>query len=382
MTVVLVDSSRFTQPYDAGLSRGLITAGLRILWATRPVRDGEPEQFPEGTVHDFFYRRFDQPDFLPTFLRGPAKGLFHIAGLFKLMALVRRANAGIVHFQWAALPIFDTVAMLLMKRHSRIVFTVHDTVPFNGERISLLQNLGFDLPIHMADAVIVHTETAARRLIERGHAAGKIHVIPHGPLELDVPLPPAPERDAGAPWVFTLFGRLKPYKGIDVLVAAIARTQDRLRGRARFIIAGEAYMDLTDIRDQIEHSCIGDLVDLRVGMLSEQEMAAIFVETDCFVFPYRQIDASGAYYLIAPFGKWMIATRVGVFADSIVQNVSGALIEPENVEALAAAILHAAGTRPTATLGNTVRSWVDIGKLTKVVYDDVSSAKGAMTHAE
>ena len=33
-------------------------------------------------------------------------------------------------------------------------------------------------------------------------------------------------------------------------------------------------------------------------------MADLFAETDCFVFPYRQIDASGVYFLTKSLNKW------------------------------------------------------------------------------
>ncbi|MDF0578889.1 glycosyltransferase family 4 protein [Bradyrhizobium yuanmingense] len=368
MTVVLVDPSRFTQPYDVGLSRGLIAAGLRILWATRPLRYGEPEQLPEGTVRDFFYRRFDRPDLLPSFLRGPAKGFSHIAGLFKLMALARRENAGAIHFQWTILPIFDALAMQVMKRRSKIVLTVHDTIPFNGEKISTLQNLGFDLPIRVADAVIVHTETAARRLIERGHVAGKMHVIPHGPLTINVEMPIRAPRDADEPWVFTLFGQIKPYKGLDILVEAVSRVKERLAGRARVIVAGAAYMDIEPVRQEIARSGITDLIELRIGRLSEEEMAQLFADTDCFVFPYRQIDASGVYYLTAPLGKWMIASKVGIFADNVLDGLNGDTIPVNDPETLAEALVNCAVKRPLPDRGTAAPSWDTIGEKTCALY--------------
>ena len=61
---------------------------------------------------------------------------------------------------------------------------MHDTVPFNGEHLSFLQNLAFDLPIRLSDRVIVHTAAGMRRLVERGVPREKVAVIPHGPLRL------------------------------------------------------------------------------------------------------------------------------------------------------------------------------------------------------
>lgn len=367
MTVILVDPSRFTAPYDAALSQGLQASGLDVVWATRPLREKEIEQLPSSSVREIFYRRFDRPNFLPPFLRGPAKGLSHILGLLRLLRLAQKEKADTIHFQWAVLPIIDALAMCLTSR--RVVLTVHDTVPFNGEKISFFQNLGFDLPIRAADAVIVHTPSAARTLVERGHLREKIHVVPHGALTLEVPVPATDPAPAGGLWTFTLFGQIKPYKGLDVLVAAVAASQDRLRSKARIVVAGASHMDIEPIRASIKAAHIEDLIDLRIGRLSEEEVALLFAETNCFLFPYRQIDASGVYYLTAPLGKWLIASNVGVFAENLVPNQNGDLVKPGDSAALGDAMVKAAHSRPIAALGNSIPSWETIGRTTKSIYD-------------
>ncbi len=52
-------------------------------------------------------------------------------------------------------------------------------------------------------------------------------------------------------------------------------------------------------------------------------MADLFADTDCFVFPYRQIDASGVYFLTKSLNKWTIATRVGIFAEDFQDGAQG-----------------------------------------------------------
>ena len=46
-----------------------------------------------------------------------------------------------------------------------------------------------------------------------------------------------------------LIGKLKPYKGADVFIRAAAILPDALRKRARFVIAGKPYMDVSDLRE-------------------------------------------------------------------------------------------------------------------------------------
>jgi glycosyltransferase involved in cell wall biosynthesis len=55
------------------------------------------------------------------------------------------------------------------------------------------------------------------------------------------------------------------------------------------------------------------------------------------VFPYREIDASGAFACASQFGKPILATDLGVFAEAPVRDHLR-LVPPEDPGALAAAL--------------------------------------------
>lgn len=364
---LLVDPSLFTAPYDAALTDGLVAAGVQPLWAVRPVRRRDRQEIPALYVDDFFYRHVDDNPRIPRSLRKLVKGVAHAAGLVKLLDLVARRRPAVVHFQWAVLPTLDILAMALIRRRCPVVMTVHDTVPFNGQRLSLLQNLAFDVPIRFSDRVIVHTEAGRRRLLERGVPPAKVAVIPHGPLSLPALTAAAPREEHDDRYTFVMFGEIKPYKGPDVLIEAVGRLPLSLRNRARFIIAGRPSMDLGPLLARLRELRLEDTVEFRPARLSEEEMAALFCQTDCFLFPYRQVDASGVYFLTKSLGKWIIATRVGVFAEDV-QDRQGTLVAPEDPGQLADAILHAVAQRPRPTTTAPDRAWQDIGAATKQVY--------------
>jgi len=145
LTVLLVDPSRFTVPYDAQLGEGLAQAGVQATWATRPIRAHESEELPAGAMHPIFYRRFDRPRAIPRFAQGPLKALAHLAGLGRLLFLARRAD--LVHFQWTLLPVLDAGAIWLLRKFRPVLLTVHDSVPFNGHRMPFFLRFAADLPI-------------------------------------------------------------------------------------------------------------------------------------------------------------------------------------------------------------------------------------------
>jgi glycosyltransferase involved in cell wall biosynthesis len=380
MDVLLVDPSLFTGPYDAALTGGLIAAGVRPTWAVRPTRAGDPQEIEAAYVDDFFYRGVDELSWAPTKLRAVLKGMSHVRGVAKLVRKALRDRPKVVHFQWVVLPPIDAIAIALIRATCPVVLTVHDTIPYNGESPSVLQRLAFDLPLRLANALIVHTRAGKAELERRGVPGAKISVVPHGPLHLRVTSPSStPARTAHAVpgddrYVLVLFGELKHYKGIDILLDALLALPGEVRARARVIIAGRPQMDLQALRERLAEPPLADLVELIPRRLSELEVADLFARADCFLFPYRQVDASGVYFLAKPQGKWMIASAVGVFAEELHDGASGRLVPPTDAVALAAAIAEAVARRPVPGVRPSAEAWKDIGLATRQIYASVSGA--------
>jgi glycosyltransferase involved in cell wall biosynthesis len=367
---LLVDPSLFTAPYDAALTDGLVAAGVEPMWATRPTRRGDRQELPIARTDAFFYRRTDEAAWLPAALKPIAKGIAHAAGLVTLLRKVRAMRPDVVHVQWIVVPPLDVLAMALLRRWRPLVLTVHDTVPFNGQKMSPLQRLGHDWPTRLAHKLVVHTRAGRQALIERGVPAQKIAVIPHGPLRMAVPVPEPVAAARDPRWTFVLFGEVKPYKGLDVLIDAYAALPHELRDRARVIVAGRPRMDVAPLAARIEALGLAAHFDLRLQRQSDQEMALLFAQADCFVFPYRQIDASGVYFLVKSLGAWLIASRVGIFADDVRDGVDGALVPSEDAGALAQALRDAIERRPPRCPVAVADSWSGIGQATRALYQE------------
>jgi glycosyltransferase involved in cell wall biosynthesis len=375
MTAVLVDPSLFTGPYDAALGAGLGAVGITCRWAVRPLRRGQRGDLPEAVTRPTFYRHVEEMTWLGGKGRKIAKSVAHLVGWCRLFWLLRRERAAILHMQWAVIPVIDALGMMLVKRHRAVVMTVHDATPFNGETISLVQTFGFYWPVRVADGVIVHTRSAQETLIGKGIAAEKIRIVPHGPLSLtiDTAVRLAPPERRDSRFTLVLFGQIKPYKGVDILVEALAmiKTSDSIR----VIVAGAPMMEMAPIQARVAALNLNGIIEFRLGRLSEPAMAALFEEADCFLFPYRQIDASGVYYLVRPLGKWIIASKVGVFDEDFIAGIDGEQVEPANPRALADAIGRAAASPAISRPANAGTSWEAIGNATKALYADALEHK-------
>jgi glycosyltransferase involved in cell wall biosynthesis len=370
---LLVDPSLFTGAYDAALSEGLMSNDVALLWAVRASRPGEDCEIPASLRAPIYYRGVEGSAKTGGATAQLRKGLSHLSSSLRLLRLADEYAPDVVHFQWVVFPLVDRLAIRRLARTRPVVVTVHDTNPFNGIPTSRLQLLGYAALLREADHLIVHTRQGRAALLRLGCAPERISVVPHGPLRLRTP--PAPPRPRSDPrWTFVLFGKLQAYKGVDVLVEALASLDPSLRGRVRAIVAGEPFFDLNGLRARIEEADLQGCVDLRPARQSEAEMGRLFEEADAFVFPYRQIEASGVYHLVKGLGKWIVASNLGCFAEELAPN-RGALTSPDDVAELAAALAASVGRRPEPGGGEDL-DWIEIGRRTRAVYDRLLDERG------
>ena len=365
LSVLQVDPSLFTAPYDAALSGGLAANGIDPVWATRGLRAGEENLLSAFATDRFFYRWTDGHRRRTGKWAKAVKGLEHAAGLRRLVA---RAKAhDLVHFQWAALPLLDARAIAQIRRSRPVVMTVHDIKPFNGRPVSALQVSGYDTVLTSADHLIVHTAEGRDALLARGLPAERVSIVPHGLLPL-MPAPPEPR--SGTRWRAVLFGRLQAYKGADLLVEALGRIDPATRETLEVIVAGEPQIDVEPIRARARELGLGLDFVLRDRRLGEAEMASLLRSADAFIFPYRSIDASGVLHLVAELDRWLIASDLGAFRAMLGEAPgAGALVPPEDVDRLAAAITDSIGRHPTQGPAHDVMGWAEIGGLTRAVYE-------------
>jgi glycosyltransferase involved in cell wall biosynthesis len=285
--------------------------------------------------------------------------------------LVRWAAEGtIFHLQWLPFPLADLAVLTAARRRGPVIVTVHDTEPFNGAPTSRLQSVGFAAALARAHRLIVHTASGRARLEAMGIPEGRIRVIPHGPLGGgEGARHPQNER-----WTVVAFGKMRPYKGLDTLVEAVARLEPAVRRRLRVVIAGEPLMDLGPVARRIDALRLGGCVELLPRRFSEAEMDALFAGADAFVFPYREIEASGVLYRVQGYRRWLIASRLGAFAEAVEDGASGRLVPPEDVDALAAALAEGVRQRPVPSAAVRVADWSAIARATRATY---AEARGA-----
>lgn len=381
MKVVVVDPWHFTPPYDRELCDGLAGAGHQVTFVRSLDAEDSGSSFEmcsgETKAGLTTLGLFSKPaPWLPRSLELAMKGLQHIRGLLRLLAALRKLRPDVIHFQWLSLPLIDAVFLPFFRRIAPVVLTVHDSNPYNGAGPWLLR-AGSLMAMQRCDRFVVHNRISEQRLVERGLPADHIHRIAHGLLEQVTPEKPNSSTRTDKRVHFLQFGKLKAYKGADILLEAVASLEANVRERCRVSIVGRPYIDTQPLIDLVTRHGLHDVVDLRFDFVSDADMAALFGETDFLVFPYREIDTSGVLMAAAARGIPVVASDIGCFAEMLTDGEEGVLVPPGDPGALADAmtslvlepVKRTSMAMKMETLRQHIPSWAAIAEATTVVYE-------------
>lgn len=374
MRIAMIDPSLFTLFYDRDLARALARMGHQVKLYGRRTRptDGDSSGI---ALEAHFYRIAESAAIrrAPGAVRLAVKGVDHAWSMLGLLQRLRREQLDVIHFQWLPLPLLDNRFLSALGRLAPLVLTVHDTNPFNGDPTARVQGHGFFSALSRFDALIVHTRQGMERLRAAGLTQVPLSVVPIGVTP--EPEPGVGERDGTV--TFLLFGKIKPYKGLDVLIEAFARMPPHLRAKARLRVVGKPYMDLAPIRTLARNLGVEASLLLEPRFVADAEIPSLFDSDTVAVFPYREIEASAVLALAFGYARPVIASRLGWFAESIVDGVHGRLTEPGDAASLAAAMTHmmqdpAFTARCAAAMQSAAAAapgWDEVARRTAAVYE-------------
>ena len=363
----MVDPSAFTPPYDRALAAALASRGVEVeLLTSRFLHGAVPS--PDGyEATEFFYRRASERG-LEARLRLPFKMAEHLVDMRRLRDAL---DCDVVHYQWLTVPRIDR--HLLPPAGPRVV-TAH-YIPEDDRQLSAERPL-----YRKMDAVISHSRRGAKRLVEvAGVPEESVHVIPHGTLDYltelpdEAPLPPELEGAEGP--VVLFFGLIRPYKGLDLLIEAMAGVPG-----AELWVVGNSRLPETELaRLRVGAAALpgGDRWVTR--FIEDREIPAVMRRADLLVLPYREAEQSGVLYAGLAFGKAIVATSVGGFGEVAADHRALTVVPPGDVGALSSAISRLISDvsareelgRRAAEAAASAFSWDEIAGRTIEVYESV-----------
>jgi glycosyltransferase involved in cell wall biosynthesis len=137
--------------------------------------------------------------------------------------------------------------------------------------------------------------------------------------------------------IILFFGFIRRYKGLDLLLEAMADPGIRQAG-IKLLVAGEFYEDAKPYQEQIDKLGIREQLILRTQFIADSEVRNYLCAADAVIQPYRNATQSGVTPLAYHFEKPMVVTNVGGLP-SLVPDRKVGLVAEANPAALAQAIL-------------------------------------------
>ncbi len=124
------------------------------------------------------------------------------------------------------------------------------------------------------------------------------------------------------------FGFVRAYKGLDILLKAMA--DERVRSLpVRLIVAGEFYEDEEKYQALIRELDIADLVHLFANYIPKESVRHFFGAADLVVQPYKTATQSGISQMAYHFEKPMIVTRVGGLHEIVPHGEAGYVVDTD-----------------------------------------------------
>jgi glycosyltransferase involved in cell wall biosynthesis len=276
---------------------------------------------------------------------------------FILLKAFTKSGYDIVHIQ-GYLPMFFFFIPWLKLRRKKIFWTVHD-VNFRATNAGIRGKLDLVYTVIVsepsliekyADTIIVHDQLLKNQLFAKGTNHKKIHVIPHFDYryllnDREEVNPKLTEENLHTDYVL-FFGRIAPYKGLELLVKASRIVKKKMGHEFILLIAGEGDISLLKNHMSDDDNAYIRILNKRVPY---QEIPHLFKGAKFLILPYVDASQSGVIPLAYTFSKPVIVSNVGSLSEYVEHGKTGLIFAPSNTEQLANYIIDLVKNRELCT---------------------------------
>jgi glycosyltransferase involved in cell wall biosynthesis len=265
--------------------------------------------------------------------------------LFKALT---RTKYGIVHIQ-GHLPMFFLFIPFLKLKSKKICWTLHDvnlrpsSEGLRGKIELFYMKLVTQPNIlkKYTDSIIVHGSLLKKMLESKGTPCHKIHVVPHIDyrymLDYNYNISTLSIVNdniiSSSKNYVLLFGRIKPYKGIDVLINAAKIVRGKIDDdNFVVLIAGkgdQSYFENLLTKEEYRY------IHIYNKFIPNYQISDLFSKARFVVLPYADASQSGVIPLAYTFSKPVIVSHVGSLAEYVEHGKTGFIFEAGNSSQLA-----------------------------------------------
>jgi glycosyltransferase involved in cell wall biosynthesis len=223
--------------------------------------------------------------------------------------------------------------------------------------------------LRRAGPVVTHSaaQAAEARTLAPGATVRTVPMPPHlpsarqhnqGTERLGYPAPAdirllrqATRQDRSGHTRLLFFGIVRPYKGLDVLLHALAAVP----AHVTLTVAGEFWGGTAATEKLIADLGLAGRVTLRPGYVPADQIPALFAAADALVMPYREATASQNALLAFAHGVPVITTTAGALAEPVRDGLDGLTCAPGDPEDLLRALRAISDPRTAQRLRDGIR---------------------------
>ncbi len=243
---------------------------------------------------------------------------------FKIKSFIKEQKPDIIHYNdFANLGIFSS----LLNKNKKLI-TVHDPIPHLGDDIfmnKLKRSINFSL---INKYILLNKKQEQAFKIRYKISDSNVYFSALSVFDYYSENHQFKRKTDLKQIIF--FGRLSPYKGIDILLKSFKEVQKTFPD-SKLVIAGKGNFDFS----------IFDLTNVEVinRYLESDELIKLINESSFVVCPYIEATQSGVIMTSYSLKKPVIATNVGGLPEMVEHSITGLLCEPNNIDSLSKSII-------------------------------------------
>jgi glycosyltransferase involved in cell wall biosynthesis len=265
------------------------------------------------------------------------------------VSALRRFRTRLLVVQWwhpFFAPVCATLARGARRGGARVLFLCHNVMPHERSRAdTALARLGLGaadgfIVQSAADAEMLATLYPGRPCVHTPHPAYTFFVRgrlgreqARATLNVDGP-------------VVLFFGLVRAYKGLDVLLRAVARARERVP--LTLVVAGEFYQERAPYDALVDSLGLRDAVRIHDRYIPNEDVEAYFRAADLVVLPYVSATQSGIAQIALSFERPVLVTRVGGLPEAVRDGETGRVVPPNDPEAMAESLVEFSTTEAAA----------------------------------
>lgn len=285
---------------------------------------------------------------------------------------VAETRPDVLVLQWwtgAVLHSYLRLAAMVRRYGGKVVIEWHEVQDTGEARIPGVTRYvvaAMKLLLRRVDGHLIHSHYDLE-LLQRTYQLpeDRVRICSHGPYDhhekQSRSFAPAKTGD----FVFLYFGVIRPYKGVEDLVAAFDLLPDAIRSSSRLVIVGETWEGWTLPLEAVAASSNADRITVVNRYVDDAEVADHFAAADAVVLPYHRSSASGPLHIAMSSGLPVVVTRVGGLIEAAGDYGGVSFVPPADPAELAAAMAKLPETRgerfeDTHSWSNTVEAYADL----------------------